>query len=192
MSRTLLAGFLGALVLMIWGFIAWEVLPFHTMTMHTLSNEDAVVAALKSGNAETGAYMVPGIGDKHDEAAKKAEMEKMKIGPEAWIHYTKEGIGEMSPMYFIKGFLVYLFSALIAASLLGKLSWSLASRYGARVRFVMMMGLFIAITGRIGDWAWLGYSTSFSLHLAADDFIGWTLAGLVIAWRVRPLIAKAS
>ena len=192
MKRTLIAGFLGALVLMIWGFIAWEVLPFHKMTMHTLSNEEAVVTAIKSGNAESGTYMIPGMGGKTDEASKKAVMEKMKTGPAAWIHYMNEPAGEMNPMYFVKGFLVYLLSSILAASLLGKLSWSLASRYGARVRFVMMIGVFLAIAGRLGDWAWLGYSTNFSLNLAADDVIGWTLAGLLIAWRIKPHMAKTA
>ena len=55
----------------------------------------------------------------------------------------------------------------------------------------VMIGLFLAIAGHINDWAWLGYSTSFSVNLAADDIIGWTLAGLVIAWRIKPLMAKA-
>ncbi|MFI5264631.1 MAG: hypothetical protein ACHQM6_08960 [Candidatus Kapaibacterium sp.] len=190
MGRIILAGFLGALVLFIWGFLSWAVLPFHSQTTHALPNEDAVAAVLKSGNAESGTYRIPGIGN--TEATKKAEMEKMKVGPIAWIHYRQEGYGDMDPMYLIKGFLILFFGATIAASLLGKLSWSLASKYGARVRFIMMIGIFLAIAGRLGDWAFLGYSTSFSLNLAADDIIGWTLAGLVIGWRIKPLMAKTT
>ncbi len=188
MSRIVLAGFLGALVLFFWGFLSWAVLPFHSQTTHTLSNEDAVAAALKSGNAESGAYRIPGIGG--NEAAKKTEMEKMKAGPIAWIQYHQEGYGEIDPVYYLKGFLVLFISAMIASSLLGKLSWSLASKYGARVRFVMMIGIFLAIYARLGDWAFMGNSTSFSLNLVADDIIGWTLAGLVIAWRIKPLMVK--
>jgi hypothetical protein len=191
MGRTSLAAFLGALVLFIWGFLSWEVLPFHSKTMHTLPNEDAVVTTLKSGNAESGTYMIPGTGD-GSEAAKKAAMNKMKTGPMGWLMYSREGMGEMHPMNFIKGFIVLFFSAMIAASLLGKLSWSLASKYGARVRFVMMLGIFLAIAGRLGDWAFMGYSTDFSLNLLADDIIGWTLAGMVIAWRIKPLMTKTS
>jgi len=190
MSRILLAGFLGALVLFFWGFVSWEVLPWHSMTTHSLSNEDAVVAALKSGNPESGTYMIPGMGN--SEAGKKAQMEKMKAGPVAWLHYSNIGMGEMDPMYFIKGFLTCFLAACLAASLLGKLSWSLASKFGARVRFVMTLGIFLAIAGRLVDWSFLGYSTSFSLNLTADDIISWTLAGLVIAWRMKPLMTKTS
>ena len=191
MGRIILAGFLGALVLFFWGFLSWEVLPFHKMTTHSLSNEDAVVSALKSGNAETGTYMIPAMPEAN-EAAKKAHLEKMKSGPVAWLHYSTTGYEEVDMMYFIKGFIMLFFSAMIAASLLGKLSWALASRYGARVRFVMMIGIFLAITARLGDWAFMGYSTSFSLNLAADDIIGWTLAGFVIAWRMKPMMTKTA
>ncbi|MEP7234079.1 MAG: hypothetical protein ABI778_02170 [Ignavibacteriota bacterium] len=189
MLRTLLAGFLGAIVLMIWGFLSWAVLPFHGSTTQTLPNEDAVTATLKSGNVESGTYRIPGMGK--DAASKKVEMEKMTAGPIAWIHYQREGYGEMDVMYMIKGFLVCLFSCILAASLLGKLSWSLASKYGARVGFVILLGLFLAVAGHLNDWAWLGYSTSFSLNMIADDIIGWSLAGCVIAWRIKPLMVKA-
>jgi len=191
MGRIILAGFLGAIVLMIWGFLSWAVLPFHGKTMHTLSNEDAVVAAIKAGNAESGTYQIPGMGD-GSAAAKKIEMDKMKVGPTGWLHYSTEGYGEIDPMYFLKGFLVCFFSSMFAASLLRKLSWSLASKYGTRVRFIMMLGVFLAIAGRLNDWAWMGYPTSFSLNLLVDDIVGWTLAGLVIAWRIKPLMAKTN
>ena len=192
MSRILLSGFLAALVLLIWGFISWEVLPFHGMTIHQLPNEDAVVATLKSGNVGSGAYMIPGMPEKGDAAARNATMEKMKHGPLGMLHYNTEGMSDMMWMYYVKGFLVYLLAAMVASSLLGKLSWSLASKYGARVRFVMMIGVFLALTSRLGDWAWFGYSTGISAVLAADDIIGWTLAGMVIAWRIKPLMVKTT
>ena len=130
--------------------------------------------------------MVPGMGT--DEASKKAAEEKMKTGPTAFVQYRSGGY-DMA-MYLLKGFLIYFFSAMIAASLLSKLSWSLASKFGARVGFVMMLGLFLAVASRLSDWNWMGYATDFSLHLAADNIIGWTLAGLVIAWRIKPMMTK--
>ena len=188
MSRTILAGFLGAIVLMIWGFLSWDVLPFHRSTMHALGNEDAVVAALKAGNAANGTYMIPAMGT--DEASKKAAMEKMKAGPTAWVHYHSDGYDQMDVMYLVKGFFICMVSSMLAASLLSKLSWSLASKFGARVGFVMVLGVFLAVAGRISDWNFMGYPADFTLALVADDIIGWTLAGLVIAWRIKPMMTK--
>src|SRR2546430_2000750 len=88
MGRILLAGFLGAIVLMIWGFLSWAVLPWSGQSMLMLQNEDAVLSALKAGNAESGMYVIPGMKDHNDEAAKKAHMEKMKAGPIAMIQYS--------------------------------------------------------------------------------------------------------
>jgi hypothetical protein len=189
MIRIIIAGFLGAVVLFIWGFISWAVLPWNAQTMHTLPNEEAVMSVLKSGNLETGLYRIPGEMGK-DEAARKAQYAKMETGPIAMIHYSTEGMS--GPSYMLKGFLVYLFSAIIAASLLGKLSWSLASKYRARVKYVMILGFFLAIAGHIGDWAWFGNSASFTLALVINDIIGWTLAGLVIGWRMKPLMTKTA
>jgi hypothetical protein len=188
--RIIIAGFLGAVVLFIWGFISWEVLPWNAQTMHKLSNEDAVMAVIKAGNPESGTYSIPGMGDAKDEASKNAHMEKMKTGPTAMIEYSTTGMD--LPIYMLRGFIIYLLSAMIAASLLGKLSWSLASKFSARVRFVMMIGIFLAIAGTFGDWAWYGTSMSFTLANALNTVIGWTLAGMVIAWRMKPLMAKSA
>src|SRR5439155_12895203 len=136
-----------------------------------------VMSALKAGNPESGTYSIPGMGDAKDEAAKTAHMEKMKAGPVAMISYSTTGM-DMGA-YMLRGFLVYFLSAMLAASLLGKLSWSLASKFGARVRYVMMLGIFLAVAARIGDWAWMGTSMSMTITLAVNDIIGWTLAGLV-------------
>lgn len=187
MGRIILAGFLGAVVLFIWGFLSWAVLPWNEQSIHTLPNEDAVLTVLKSQNLENGLYRIPGHKD-NSEASKKAAYEKMKTGPMAMIHYSNDGMD--MPGYMLKGFIILFLAAVAAASLLGKLSWSLASKYGARVRYVMMLGIFLVIAGRLSDWAWYGASTSFILTVAINDIIGWTLAGLVIAWRMKPMMTK--
>jgi hypothetical protein len=137
--------------------------------------------------------MIPGMPDeKGGEAAKKAHSEKMKRGPVAMLHYSTMGYDDPDPMYLIKGFLSHFLAAIVAASLLGKLSWSLAAKYGSRVLFITTLGLFLAFAGRLSDWAWSGYSTGITISLVIVDLVGWTLAGLLIAWRMKPLMAKTS
>ena len=184
--KAILASVLGALVLFIWGFISWAALPFHTSTMHALSNEDSVAAVIKAGNASSGVYQFPSMNGPNKEGAEA----KWHAGPMAMIFYSTEGMNNMS-MYFIKGFIVYIIAVWIAVMMLSKISWSLAS-YGNRVRFMSMIGLILAVGGRLNDWAFMHFPTDFSLLLAADDVIGWTLAGLVVARIIKPAIMKAA
>ncbi|MEI8133966.1 MAG: hypothetical protein WCH46_02665 [bacterium] len=185
--RVIIAGFLGAIVLFIWGFISWAVLPWNAQTMHTIPNEDSVLNMLKAQHLETGLYRIPNEMRK-DEASRNAAYEKMKAGPIAIINYSNDGMD--SGTYMLKGFIVLLLSAIMGALLLSKLSWALASKFSARVQYVMMLGVFIAVAGRFSDWAWFGTSTSFTIAVAIQDIIGWTLAGMVIAWRMKPTMTK--
>lgn len=180
MKKILLASVLGGLTLFVWGAISWMALPFHSQNMHGLSNEDAVVSVLKSGGATTGTYRIPAI--------TPDAMQKMKAGPNAMIQYTAEGV-EPSALYYLKGLLIEIIAMWIAVLMLSKISWSLAS-YGNRVKFMMMIGLLLVVAGRFSDWAFMGNSLGFTLVFAADDLIGWTLAGLVVAKFTTPKLAK--
>jgi hypothetical protein len=181
MKKLIIASLLGGLTLFVWGGISWMALPFHNENLRELPNEAAVVAALQSSNATTGTYRIPGTGP--------GSMDKMKVGPIAMIQYHAEGV-EPGPMYFLKGLLVEILAMCIAVMMLSKISWSLAS-YANRVKFMMMIGLLLAVAGRLSDWAYMGNSAEFTILFALDDIIGWTLAGLVVAKFTKPNLAKA-
>lgn len=186
MKKVLLASVLGGLTLFIWGAISWMAFPFHGDDLRPLTNEDAVVAAFKAGNATTGTYRLPSMAR---DANRDAVMAKTKAGPVAIIQYTAEGYDPMNPMYYVKGLLIYIIAMWIAVMMLSKISYSLAT-YGNRVRFMMMIGVILAVACRLNDWAFIGYPTKFTLLFAADDIIGWTLAGLVVARFTKPELAK--
>ncbi len=59
-------------------------------------------------------------------------------------------------------------------------------RYRERVAFVALIGLFATISGPLMDWNWLGFPLGFSMPIALDGIIGWTMAGLVIAALIKP------
>jgi hypothetical protein len=84
------------------------------------------------------------------------------------------------------GVLSILFAPVLAAWLLTKTSESVLKRYATRVLFVMMLGLFVAMAG---DWprAVADEQQASSLLLTtANTIVTWLLAGLAIAWRIRP------
>ncbi len=183
MKKIIIASILGGLTMFLWGAISWTVLPWHKMTMHSFSNEDAVVSTIKSGNAASGAYTIPGMSDP------ETHMAKAKVGPVAMVFYSAEGDDMMNPMFFIKGILLDIIVMVIAVSMLSKISWSLAT-YGNRVRFMVMIGLIIALIARVGDILFMHAPVDFNLIFAADEVVTWTLAGLVVAKFTKPDLKK--
>ena len=59
MKKILIAGIAGGIILFIWSFMAWVLLPLHEPTMHKIPNEEAVIAALQSNVTAKGVYIFP-------------------------------------------------------------------------------------------------------------------------------------
>jgi len=77
-KRILLAGILGGLVLFVWEFVAHMMLPLGEAGIKGLTNETAVIAALKEQVKEDGLYFFPAGGWSSDMTAdqKRQAMEK--------------------------------------------------------------------------------------------------------------------
>jgi hypothetical protein len=184
MKKIILASALGAVVMFMWGAVSWVVLPWHNATMHSFSNEDAIISVLKASNAESGTYMIPGYAN-----TKEAMVEKAKNGPIAHVNYSPVGY-DMGPLFYVKGIVLDFIILLIAVSMLSKISWSLAS-YSNRVKFMMMIGLIIGLAARLGDSIYMGSGIDFALVWAIDEVITWTLVGLVVAKFMKPALKAA-
>jgi len=183
MKPILIAGVVGGLVLFVWGFLSWAVLPWHNATMPNLPNEEAVIETLSASITATGVYQFPGM--PANEADTQAWTEKFKRGPYGMLVYTVEGANPMSPKPFIGGLILNFISATLVAYLLS-LAANKLSGYNQRVTFVALIGVFAALVSHITAWNWMYIPTGYSLVMAADIVIGWLLAGLVIAWRMKP------
>src|SRR6185295_8614615 len=99
MKKVLLAGILGGLISFVWS-AAVHMLPTGHMGLSTLNDkEDAVLAALKSSNAQDGLYFFPGADmSKSMTAEQQAAWEaKYKAGPAGLLLYHPNGGEAMSP-----------------------------------------------------------------------------------------------
>ncbi len=181
-SRIFVAGFLGAVVIFVWTFLSWVVLPFHDMTMSDIPNEDAVVEVLKDNIEETGVYFYPGRANADSTLAQKLE-----AGPRVPFMVYREGAStQMSPSQFVFGFIFNFIAATIVAWMLSMTSDNKLLRYGQRVLFVTFFGVFIAVFSDLMMWNWMLYPMSYVIIVAYDNVITWALAGTVIAWRIDP------
>ena len=59
MKKNALLSLVAGLVLFVWGFISWAVLPWHMMVANKFTNEAAVSQVLKDNSPQQGVYYLP-------------------------------------------------------------------------------------------------------------------------------------
>lgn len=191
MKQILLAGLIGAVILFVWSFLAWSVLPIHSQTIHQIRNEDSLVAVMKTCISEKGVYFFPGMPavtpgmSKEDQAAAMKEVEKRAArGPVGMILYDPQGSGYMMTMQMIVGFVLLLIGSGLAAWFLQR-STAAAGPYLVRVSYCGMLGIFLSVVVFLSDWNWMGYPPDYTIGMIIDAVAGWIIAGLGIAAIVK-------
>jgi hypothetical protein len=177
-KQLVLGTVLGGLVLFFWSFIAWTFIPWPGEPIRTFSNEAAVEQAMVSNAPVSGVYILPnphktGVTAEQQTAAE----EKLMRGP---MVFASVRLGPMRPFpaLLITQFLIFIISALIVTFLLLK---TVGLSYGQRVLFVTLCGVLIFLGGKMDQWVWWSFSTSYLMMEFAAIVIGWILAALVIA-----------
>jgi hypothetical protein len=179
MTRVLIAGVVGGLIVFVWSAVAHMALPIGTMGLKVLPNEAPVLAALSSAVPEAGLYFFPGMdmsGKMTDEQT-AAWTQKYRTGPAGILVYKPQGGEPLAPTMFVTELLSTVFAAVVAAWVISITSAS----YGARVAAVCLMGLFGWLSLSVSYWNWYGFPTSYIAGEAIDQIVGWLLGGLAIA-----------
>lgn len=179
MKRVLLAALLGGLAVFVWSFISHMVFQIEGTGVRTLPSEDVTLEALRGSVPEAGFYIFPLMGDP-SKATKEEEAqwaEKYRTGPAGILVYRPLG-GEFNfPRLLVVELLSNILAALIVAFLLARLMGS----YLQRVLIVAALGIFAWLSISASYWNWYGFPTDFILPEGLDQFLGWLIAGLVIA-----------
>lgn len=191
MKKILLAGVAGGVVLFVWGWLVWTVIPLHEGNFKTLSNEEAVTDALRSTATEHAVYVIPGepqetqgLSDEQRQAMMDEWAKKHERGPVALIFYNPTGTDSMMAGQMIFGLLIMMITAAMAAWFLSR-STAAASNYTSRVIFCGMLGVFASFVVHLMYWNWFHFPLNYTTAMAADTVIGWLLAGLAIAAIVK-------
>ena len=186
MKKISIAGIAGGIILFIWSFLAWDKLPLHSPSMHSIPNEDAVADVLKLNIATKGVYLIPahpGMGA--DQATMNAWAEKVNRGPNAMIMYDPLGADPMMTSQMVIGIILDILSAMMIAWFLTR-STAVTAPYMARVFYCGMLAVFVSIFTHIMNWNRMGTPSDFTAGLIVDNIIGCLLAGLVIAAIIKP------
>ena len=83
-----------------------------------------------------------------------------------------------------RGFFIEVLASLLIAWIVstGGPSWSFVQRW----KPALAMGLFAGLAGPMVNWNFMGAPTDWSLFLVLDGLVTWALAGLAIAWVMKP------
>ena len=171
MKKDLLAALLCALVLLVWGFVSWTLLPWHNTVANKFDSEATVAEVLKQNAPRAGIYYLPFAQEDH----KPGETA-------AFVNVLPDGL-DMSMGGMMGRAVVGQFVAALLVLLLLRNTSNLG--YWERIGFVALVGVVIGFASHFPYWNWFGFSTDYVLVTIVDSAIAWTLAGLVMARFVK-------
>jgi hypothetical protein len=179
--QIIVSGLLGGTVVLVWLVVSTGILRIGAETIRPLPDQAEVHAALKKRITEVGTYACLYVSSEK-EASRFPNYFDEPLYAITYKGYTHNTV----PGFMHPGLLGILLAPFVAAWLLAKSSERILAHYWTRVLFVTVLGLLLVLGG---DWPRAMISddpASGLLPVTVKTIVAWLLAGLVIAWRVRP------
>ena len=178
--RVITTGLTAGLVVVVWTSISYGLVRVRDeLGYKEVAYEHTVLEVLDANVAETGLYLVPG----HSPPDSLFRV-RYDEGPLFRIHSLRRGAGGALHV------LIPILAMMIAPLIPTWFVWSLCQRggigFGRRVSIVAIFGVFTALTNDLRLWGTELYPLSYTLLLAFGSMTTWLLAGLLIAWRIKP------
>ena len=167
MKKNLLLSVVAGIVLFVWGFISWAVLPWHNMVANKFTNEASVAQVLKENSPQQGVYYLPFSEKDHG---------PNQVG--AFVNVLPQGTDMNMGKQMATSVITHIIGAFLILTLLMQTS---GLTYWGKVGFVALVGLTIGFVSHVPYWNWFGFSAPYILVMILDTTIGWTLAGLAVA-----------
>jgi hypothetical protein len=185
MNKSVVGAIVGGVILFVWSYLAWVILPLHGPSLHQIANEEAAIQALQSHLDGKAVYSFPrNPGMSADKSAMDGWTEKVKRGPNGLIVYDPAGVNSMMPSQMLSGLILDILSAWMVVWFLAR-SIALNASYLARVAYCGMFGVFSSLFTHLMAWNWMGFPIDYTSSMIIDAIVSWLLAGLGIAAIVK-------
>jgi hypothetical protein len=195
MRKKLLAAILGGLAFFAWSSVAHLVLPLGRTGVSEMPNEQQVATALKANITEDGLYFFPGLGlpatasRSERMASMKALAAKIEAGPSGIMVIHPHGAKPLSASQLLTELGTNIVQVFVAILLLGYTS---LATFGARWRFLALVGIVAGISTNISYWNFYGFPGNYTAVYVLNIVVGFAVAGLVAAAMVKPASSRAS
>jgi hypothetical protein len=178
---------LGGLAMFVWGFVSHVVIGTtdHALQSMPAAREHEVVEQL-SQLPGPGMYIYPTLGlrmgSKDAEGMKRLD-EALKTSPNGIITVAAPAGGMMPPRKLVFQLLSDMLAAMIAGI---ALAIARIPKYGTRVFFVALLGLFAGFMVSLPYWNWYGFPTNYTVPEIFDLAIRGAAGGLVLGAFIKP------
>ncbi|MET0376822.1 MAG: hypothetical protein ABW128_21530 [Rhizorhabdus sp.] len=176
MAKTLLGGVIAGVALYLVGFFFWGT-PLSQLAFNKLGDAPTAVAhqalAQTLTPTGTGTYLIPAP----DSAQGSVLYGK---GPVATVHFNSSGFAALDSGALGSGFVVALITGLLIAFALGTIG-SRVTDFFSRARIVILFALAITFYIEIGQPIFNHFGFGYWVYLFFSDFIGLSVAGLIVA-----------
>lgn len=191
--RHLVHGIVGGFLLFAWSAFAHTLLGLGSAGLRAAPAEAPVLAALEQHVTEPGLYLFPGdalqpgLNLAEQEAAMARAMERARSGPAGLLLWHPRGHDYLSHSQYAREYTGDLLCALLASVFLSLTVYRVNS-FWTRTGFVALLGLFANLAIDLPLWNWYGFPSSFLLASMLKNLVGFTLVGMFLAWRMKPIL----
>ena len=178
LKKVISAGVLGGLVVIVWTFLVNGLFGFQArIDMKRIPGEREVYEMLKAHIVDPGRYSInPGL-----------TSDGRFPGGEPVFSVLYGGVGhEAAGRLMLLGLVVAFIASILGAWMLSQMSARILSSYPRKVLFFVGLGLLFAVFIDLTNFGIGSYPAKDALLLALNHIIVWTLAGLAVAWRIKP------
>lgn len=175
MKKQIIATLVGGVLLFLWQFLSWALIPIHSDVYGYTANQDKILESLNQNLSEEGTYFLPNVppGTSHDQA--EAQMKDRMGKPWASVTYHKSMDTNMG-INMVRGFSIDLVSVYLLIWLLMQFrDFSLITAVKASVAVGFIAYLTIPYL----------FSIWFDLHSTAhliDAIVPWAVIGAWLGW----------
>ncbi len=159
--------------------VLWMMGPHHKADWKGLSNQDAVIAALRQGNPSAGAYMFP-FADRKDKTAFEASMKLWAEGPAGILYVYPRGRLGMGGMMAKQLIFFLVVNALIA--LLASRTIATPMPYLRVFKIIVTVAFMTYALGTVPESIWFGRPWRHWLSNALDAAIYAGLTAGTFGW----------
>ncbi len=184
MKKIIIGTIVTALILFLVQAMNWAVLPVHNHALKYSPAQDRILELL-SQTLDEGYYYLPYFDPDNTTPEEQSRLyTEMEGKPWAIISFHKSYDYNMA-VKMTAGFIIDLMSAFIVVIILAMVSDKIRT-FGGRWLFVISMAALIILQGPLMDWNWWSIPDHFFMSLVIDQIATWGIAGLWIAWYLRP------